>query len=62
MHYFLIFFQPQHSLPDVFIWAISGNKRLAYHRIPARDIIYSMVDEECGRVCGKVQTMFLKVN
>lgn len=52
---------PQQSLPDVFIWALSGNKRLAYYRIPARDIIYSVVNEECGRECGKVQSLFLKL-
>uniref|UniRef100_A0A6P7GTG0 Otoferlin-like n=1 Tax=Diabrotica virgifera virgifera TaxID=50390 RepID=A0A6P7GTG0_DIAVI len=51
---------PQHALPDVFLWIISGGKRQAYQRIPARDIIYSGVEEECGKHCGKVQTMFLK--
>lgn len=54
-------FQPQDSLPDVFIWVISSGRRVAYHRILGRDLIYSIVDEECGRYCGKVQTMFLKV-
>ncbi|CAH1371731.1 unnamed protein product, partial [Tenebrio molitor] len=52
---------PQHALPDVFLWIISGGKRQAYRRISARDIIYSIVDEESGRDCGKVQTMFLKL-
>ncbi|XP_057656510.1 otoferlin-like isoform X1 [Diorhabda carinulata] len=52
---------PQHALPDVFLWIISRGKRQAYQRIPARDIIYSPVEEECGKDCGKVQTMFLKL-
>ncbi|GLV33991.1 misfire [Carabus blaptoides fortunei] len=52
---------PQHSLPDVFLWIISGGKRQAYKRIPARDVVYSIVDEECGKDCGKVQTVFLKL-
>ncbi|XP_076628965.1 otoferlin isoform X7 [Colletes latitarsis] len=52
---------PQDSLPDVFIWVISAGRRVAYQRIPGRDLIYSIVDEECGRYCGKVQTMFLKL-
>ncbi|XP_032668321.1 otoferlin-like isoform X1 [Odontomachus brunneus] len=52
---------PQDSLPDVFIWVISSGRRLAYQRIPGRELIYSVVDEECGRHCGKVQTMFLKL-
>lgn len=53
--------QPQHSLPDVFIWMVSNNKRIAYQRIPARHIIYSIVDEERGRDCGKPITLLLKV-
>ncbi|XP_045464673.1 otoferlin-like isoform X3 [Harmonia axyridis] len=52
---------PQHALPDVFLWLISGGKRQAYQRIPARDIIYSVVEEERGKDCGKVRTMFLKI-
>ncbi|XP_026730449.1 otoferlin-like isoform X2 [Trichoplusia ni] len=50
----------QHTLPDVFIWLISNGKRLAYHRIPARDIIYSDFADESGKYCGKMQTLFLK--
>lgn len=48
-------------MPDVFLWLISSGKRTAYQRIPARELIYSIVDEECGRDCGRVQTLFLKV-
>ena len=34
--YYAGIFQPQHALPDIFIWMISGARRVAYHRIPAR--------------------------
>ncbi|ERL89507.1 hypothetical protein D910_06873 [Dendroctonus ponderosae] len=51
---------PQHSLPDVFLWIICGGKRQAYQRIPARDIVYSIVDEESGKYCGRVRSIFLK--
>ncbi|CAG4962252.1 unnamed protein product [Parnassius apollo] len=50
----------QPAMPDVFIWMISNGKRLAYYRIPARDIIYSEYSEESGKFCGKMQTLFLK--
>jgi len=40
---------------------ICGGKRRAYQRIPARDIVYSIVDEERGKDCGRVKTTFLKV-
>ncbi|XP_053689019.1 otoferlin-like [Sabethes cyaneus] len=52
---------PQHALPDVFVWMIANGKRVAYHRISARDLIYSTVEEETGVYCGKVQTIFLKL-
>jgi otoferlin len=53
--------QPQHALPDVFVWMIANGKRIAYHRISARDLIFSPEEEECGIHCGKMQTVFLKV-
>ncbi|XP_061563488.1 otoferlin isoform X8 [Cololabis saira] len=53
--------EPQHSIPDVFIWMMSNNKRIAYARIPSKDILYSIVDEETGKDCGKVKAVFLKL-
>jgi len=54
--------EPQHALPDVFIWMIQNNRRVAYHRIAAKDILYSTVDDEKGHNCGTVQTVFLKAS
>uniref|UniRef100_A0A670HYM9 Otoferlin n=1 Tax=Podarcis muralis TaxID=64176 RepID=A0A670HYM9_PODMU len=53
--------EPQHSIPDVFIWMMSNNKRIAYARIPSKDILYSIVDEETGKDCAKVKTVFLRL-
>ncbi|XP_030577059.1 otoferlin [Archocentrus centrarchus] len=53
--------EPQHSIPEVFIWMMSNNKRIAYARIPSKDILYSIVDEETGKDCGKVKAAFLKL-
>uniref|UniRef100_A0A3B3D4A8 Otoferlin b n=1 Tax=Oryzias melastigma TaxID=30732 RepID=A0A3B3D4A8_ORYME len=53
--------EPQHSVPDVFIWMISNGKRIAYARIPSKDILYSSIDEEKGKDCGKVKTIFLRI-
>uniref|UniRef100_A0A8C9RXQ4 Otoferlin n=1 Tax=Scleropages formosus TaxID=113540 RepID=A0A8C9RXQ4_SCLFO len=52
---------PQHSIPDVFIWMMSNNKRIAYSRIPSKDILYSPVEEETGKDCAKVKTIFLRL-
>jgi len=40
---------------------ISNNKRIAYARVPSKDILFSPVEEETGKDCGKVQTIFFKV-
>nr|XP_041570871.1 otoferlin isoform X4 [Taeniopygia guttata] len=53
--------EPQHTIPDVFIWMMSNNKRIAYARIPSKDILYSIVEEEMGKDCAKVKTVFLKL-
>ncbi|XP_060549087.1 otoferlin isoform X2 [Pantherophis guttatus] len=53
--------EPQHSIPEIFIWMMSNGKRIAYARIPSKDILYSIVDEETGKDCGKVKTVFLKL-
>ncbi|XP_067908724.1 myoferlin-like [Heterodontus francisci] len=53
--------EPQNSMPDVVIWMICDEKRVAYARIPAHEVLYSTTSEEaCGRYCGKTQTIFLK--
>lgn len=40
---------------------LSNNKRIAYARVPSKDILYSPVEEEKGKDCAKVKTIFLKV-
>uniref|UniRef100_A0A3B4DRY2 Fer-1 like family member 6 n=1 Tax=Pygocentrus nattereri TaxID=42514 RepID=A0A3B4DRY2_PYGNA len=52
--------EPQHTLPDVFVWLLSNNKRVAYSRLPARNLLYSENLVERGRDCGKISTLFLK--
>ncbi|XP_021084882.1 otoferlin isoform X7 [Mesocricetus auratus] len=53
--------EPQHSIPDVFIWMMSNNKRIAYARVPSKDLLFSIVEEEMGKDCAKVKTLFLKL-
>ena len=54
--------EPQHSVPDVFIWLICDRKRIAYARLPARELLAANKSDLNGKNCGKVQTIFLKVN
>ncbi|XP_069727809.1 fer-1-like protein 4 [Phaenicophaeus curvirostris] len=53
--------EPQCTLPDVLVWMLSNNRRVAYARVPAQNILYSVVEEEKGKDCAKIQTVFMKV-
>ncbi|XP_073329456.1 fer-1-like protein 6 [Pagrus major] len=52
--------EPQHTVPDLFVWLLSNNKRVAYARVRTRDLLYSSTREARGIHCGKIITLFLK--
>ncbi|XP_010181178.1 PREDICTED: dysferlin-like, partial [Mesitornis unicolor] len=52
--------EPQ-NMPDIVIWMLQGDKRVAYARIPAHQVLFSRsIPGCCGKNCGKLQTIFLK--
>ena len=53
--------QPQNSVPDVIIWMLCGKKRVAYHRIPSNQVMYSPKKNCAGKLCGVVFPITLKV-
>ncbi|XP_060895814.1 myoferlin [Labrus mixtus] len=53
--------EPQNSMPDVIIWMLRGEKRVAFARVPANQILYSDFSEQArGRHCGQTQTIFMQ--
>ncbi|XP_061646741.1 myoferlin isoform X2 [Phyllopteryx taeniolatus] len=53
--------EPQNSMPDVIIWMLRGEKRVAFARVPAHHILYSNYSEQaCGKHCGRMQTIFMQ--
>ena len=53
--------QPQLPLPGVLVWMLSGWRRVTWARIPAQDVLFSVVEEEQVRDCGKIQSLLLTV-
>ncbi|PAA74424.1 hypothetical protein BOX15_Mlig025810g1 [Macrostomum lignano] len=67
--------EPQHALPDVFVWLLAQDgggggggqrqrrrqqQRLAFARLPARQVLQAAGEHETGRDCGRVITLFLR--
>ncbi|XP_029768503.1 myoferlin-like [Terrapene carolina triunguis] len=53
--------EPQASMPDVVIWMLCKEKRVAYARVKAHTIMFSKAGPcACGKLCGKTHTLFLK--
>nr|XP_020762001.1 fer-1-like protein 5 [Odocoileus virginianus texanus] len=53
--------EPQMNLPDVMIWLMSREQRVAYAQVPAHSILFSPDGaRHSGRFCGKTQTLFLQ--
>eukprot|EP00069_Balaena_mysticetus_P010425 bmy_06890T0 len=49
------------NLPDVMIWLMSREQRVAYAQVPAHTILFSPTGaRHSGRFCGKTQTLFLQ--
>ncbi|XP_036080949.1 fer-1-like protein 5 [Rousettus aegyptiacus] len=53
--------EPQVSLPDVMIWLMAKEQRVAYAQVPAHSILFSRTGAlHCGQFCGKTQTLLLQ--
>ncbi|XP_044069652.1 myoferlin isoform X2 [Siniperca chuatsi] len=53
--------EPQNSMPDVIIWMLRGERRVAFARVPANQILYSNFSEQSrGKHCGQTQTIFMQ--
>ncbi|XP_031785250.1 otoferlin isoform X4 [Nasonia vitripennis] len=51
---------PQHTLPDIFLWLLSNSRRLGYTRLPASRVLYAEERPERGRNCGQRLNLFLE--
>ncbi|XP_062065881.1 fer-1-like protein 5 isoform X1 [Lepus europaeus] len=53
--------EPQMGFPDVMIWLMAREQRVAYARVPAHTILFSPAGSlHSGRFCGKIQSLLLQ--
>ncbi|XP_025209289.1 fer-1-like protein 5 [Theropithecus gelada] len=53
--------EPQMGLPDVMIWLVAKEQRVAYAQVPAHSVLFSRAGAlHSGRLCGKIQTLPLQ--
>ncbi|XP_019616066.1 PREDICTED: dysferlin-like [Branchiostoma belcheri] len=53
---------PQLSLPDIFLWLVINDKRVAYRRIKPAQVFYCSDARARGELCGSVHYVNLKDN
>lgn len=58
----IFIWQTSEGWPDLVIWLLNGGNRVGFAKISPADIIYSPIPEQSGKHCGKIQTIYLKVN
>ncbi|ELK23215.1 Fer-1-like protein 5 [Myotis davidii] len=52
---------PEVSIPDVMIWLMAKEQRVAYAQVPAHSVLFSPTGAlHCGKFCGKTQTLLLQ--
>ncbi|XP_078613873.1 dysferlin-like isoform X2 [Branchiostoma floridae x Branchiostoma japonicum] len=51
---------PQLSLPDIFLWLVIDDKRVAYRRIKPAQVFYCSEERSRGDLCGSVHYVNLK--
>ncbi|MBZ3885416.1 Fer-1-like protein 5 [Sciurus carolinensis] len=53
--------EPQVSLPDVMIWLMAKEQRVAFARVPAHTVLFSQAGAlHSGQFCGKIQNLLLE--
>ncbi|KAL0851779.1 hypothetical protein ABMA28_000089 [Loxostege sticticalis] len=55
-----LIYKTSEGWPDLVIWLLNGGSRVAYTKIPTAEIIHSVIPEQSGRHCGRIQTVYVK--
>ncbi|XP_038216703.1 otoferlin-like [Zerene cesonia] len=49
-----------HGWPDIVVWFLNEGSRVAYAKLSVENVIYSVIPEQRGKYCGRIQTLQMK--
>ncbi|KAF9407187.1 hypothetical protein HW555_012702, partial [Spodoptera exigua] len=55
-----LIYKTSEGWPDIVVWLLNGGSRVAFYKIPIADIVYSVIPEQNGRHCGRIQNIYLR--
>lgn len=57
----IFLFQTSEGWPDIVVWLLNGGSRVAFYKMSIADIVYSVIPEQNGQHCGRIQNIYLRV-
>uniref|UniRef100_A0A2A4JU35 C2 domain-containing protein n=1 Tax=Heliothis virescens TaxID=7102 RepID=A0A2A4JU35_HELVI len=55
-----LIYKTSEGWPDIVVWLLNGGSRVAFYKMSIADIVYSVIPEQNGRHCGRIQSVYLK--
>ncbi|KAJ8737899.1 hypothetical protein PYW08_000494 [Mythimna loreyi] len=55
-----LIYKTSEGWPDIVVWLLNGGSRVAFHKLAISDVVYSVIPEQNGRQCGRIQSIYLK--
>ncbi|CAH1647468.1 unnamed protein product [Spodoptera littoralis] len=55
-----LIYKTSEGWPDIVVWLLNGGSRVAFYKMSIADIVYSVIPEQNGSHCGRIQNIYLR--
>ncbi|XP_035437997.2 otoferlin isoform X3 [Spodoptera frugiperda] len=55
-----LIYKTSEGWPDIVVWLLNGGSRVAFYKMSIADIVYSVIPEQNGQHCGRIQNIYLR--